>query len=91
MTGYGGSARSSSSRNDYDGAESSRKLDVDGLTHFEKNFCVESPEVEGMTEREVEEYRQRREITVEGRDVPKPIKSFSDIGFPDTFPFSFFL
>lgn len=84
-TGYGGSARSSSSRKDYDGAESPRKLDLDGLTPFEKNFYVESPEVEGMTEREVEEYRQRREITVEGRDVPKPIKSFRDIGFPGTF------
>ncbi|XP_050380101.1 DEAD-box ATP-dependent RNA helicase 20 isoform X1 [Argentina anserina] len=81
--GYGGAARSSSSRKDYDGAESPRKLDLDGLTPFEKNFYVESPEVEGMTEREVEEYRKRREITVEGRDVPKPIKSFRDIGFPE--------
>lgn len=38
-----------------------------------------------MTEREVEEYRQRREITVEGRDVPKPVKSFRDVGFPGTY------
>ncbi|MBA0695665.1 hypothetical protein Goari_002275, partial [Gossypium aridum] len=36
-----------------------------------------------MSEMEVEEYRQRREITVEGRDVPKPVKSFADVGFPD--------
>ncbi|KAL6137532.1 hypothetical protein ACLB2K_062824 [Fragaria x ananassa] len=78
-----GSARSSSSRKDYDGAESPKKLDLDGLTPFEKNFYVESPEVEAMTEREVEEYRKRREITVEGRDVPKPIKSFRDSGFPE--------
>ncbi|CAN6573471.1 unnamed protein product [Malus baccata var. baccata] len=82
-TGYGGSARSSSSRRDNDGAESPRKLDLDGLIPFEKNFYVESPEVEKMSEVEVEEYRKRREITVEGRDVPKPIKSFRDTGFPE--------
>ncbi|BBG98860.1 DEA(D/H)-box RNA helicase family protein [Prunus dulcis] len=83
VTGYGGSARSSSSKKDYDGAESPRKFDLDGLTTFEKNFYVESPEVERMSEKEVEDYRQRREITIEGRDVPKPIKSFRDTGFPE--------
>ncbi|KAJ0579273.1 putative RNA helicase [Helianthus annuus] len=36
-----------------------------------------------MSESEVEEYRAKREITVEGRDVPKPIKTFSDARFPD--------
>ncbi|BFG24291.1 hypothetical protein CerSpe_105650 [Prunus speciosa] len=83
VTGYGGSARSSSSKKDYDGAESPRKFDLDGLTPFEKNFYVESPEVERMSEKEVEKYRQLREITIEGRDVPKPIKSFHDTGFPE--------
>lgn len=37
-----------------------------------------------MTEAEVTEYRLRREITVEGKDVPKPVKSFSDAAFPGT-------
>ncbi|OMO66308.1 hypothetical protein COLO4_30652 [Corchorus olitorius] len=79
---YGGSVRSSSSKRDYD-SEPPRKLDLDGLTPFEKNFYVESPSVASMSEVEVEEYRRRREITVEGRDVPKPVKSFNDMGFPD--------
>jgi ATP-dependent RNA helicase DDX5/DBP2 len=57
-------------------------LDLDGLTPFEKNFYVESPSVAAMSDKEVEEYRLRREITVEGRDVPKPVKSFRDVGFP---------
>ncbi|ONI14980.1 hypothetical protein PRUPE_3G019300 [Prunus persica] len=69
--------------------KSPRKFDLDGLTPFEKNFYVESPvEVERMSEKEVEEYRQRREITIEGRDVPKPIKSFYDTGFPGAFEVS---
>lgn len=84
-TGYSGSVRSSSSKNDYYGSEASKKVDLDGLPHFEKNFYIEAPSVAAMTEREVEEYRQRREITVEGRDVPKPVKSFRDVGFPGTY------
>lgn len=77
--------RSSSSKSDYHASEAPKKVDLDGLPHFEKNFYIEAPSVAAMTEREVEEYRQRREITVEGRDVPKPVKSFRDVGFPGTF------
>ncbi|KAJ6348241.1 hypothetical protein OIU76_004665, partial [Salix suchowensis] len=78
----GGSARPSSERREYVRGDSPAKSDLDGLTPFEKNFHVESPAVAAMSEREVEEYRQRREITVDGRDIPKPVKSFHDVGFP---------
>ncbi|OIW17177.1 hypothetical protein TanjilG_18132 [Lupinus angustifolius] len=81
-SGYGGSVHSSSSKTNDDGG-SPRKLNLDGLPHFEKNFYSESPTVRAMTEDEVEEYRRRREITVEGRDVPKPVKTFHDVGFPE--------
>ncbi|KAK4493524.1 hypothetical protein RD792_018149 [Penstemon davidsonii] len=76
---------SSSTRKEYDGGAKSppQKSDLEGLTPFEKNFYVESPSVAAMSESEVEDYRRRREITVEGKDVPKPIKSFDDVGFPD--------
>ncbi|CAN6457169.1 unnamed protein product [Victoria cruziana] len=59
------------------------KQDLDGLPPFEKNFYIESPDVSSMTESEVEDYRRRRQITVEGRDIPKPVKNFRDVGFPD--------
>ncbi|XP_022949584.1 DEAD-box ATP-dependent RNA helicase 20-like isoform X2 [Cucurbita moschata] len=81
-TGYGNSVRSSSSKSDYHASEAPKKVDLDGLPHFEKNFYIEASSVVEMTDREVEEYRKRREITVEGRDVPKPVKSFRDVGFP---------
>ncbi|WCJ39548.1 ATP-dependent RNA helicase DBP2 [Euphorbia peplus] len=80
---YGASGRSSSERREHDRASSPRKSDLDGLTPFEKNFYVESPSVAAMSDKDVEEYRLRREITVEGRDIPKPVKSFRDVGFPD--------
>ncbi|GKC51877.1 DEAD-box ATP-dependent RNA helicase 20, partial [Tanacetum coccineum] len=74
---------SSSSKKDYESSDTQRKVDLDGLTPFEKNFYVESENVAKMTEKEVEEYRTKREITVEGRDVPKPIKTFNDARFPE--------
>nr|CAB3475884.1 unnamed protein product [Digitaria exilis] len=64
-------------------ADASAVAELDGLPRFEKNFYVESPAVAGMTEDEVEAYRRRREITVEGRDVPKPVRDFRDVGFPE--------
>lgn len=60
-----------------------RKLDLDGLTPFEKNFYVETPSIAAMTDEEVAQYRRVRDITIEGRDVPKPVKTFSDVGFPE--------
>ncbi|KAF6156315.1 hypothetical protein GIB67_013759 [Kingdonia uniflora] len=82
---YEGNGRYSSSKRDSGGSSvsSPKKLDLDGLTHFEKNFYVETPSVESMTKSEVEAYRLRREITVEGKDIPKPVKEFHDLGFPE--------
>ncbi|GAB2293383.1 hypothetical protein Dimus_027582 [Dionaea muscipula] len=81
---YGGGDKAGMTpRRDHVDLGSPRKLDLDGLTPFKKNFYVESKEVAAMTEREVEDYRRQREITVEGRDVPKPVKSFEDAAFPD--------
>lgn len=58
------------------------KPDFSGLITFKKDFYVESPSVRAMTEQEVMMYRARREITVEGNDVPKPIRMFQDANFP---------
>ncbi|XP_047942137.1 DEAD-box ATP-dependent RNA helicase 30-like isoform X2 [Salvia hispanica] len=58
------------------------KPDFSGLIPFKKDFYVESPSVRAMTEQEVMMYRARREITVEGHDVPKPIRMFEEASFP---------
>lgn len=78
---YGRGYESSSKR------EAEVSADLDGLAPFEKNFYVESPSVVAMTEAEVEAYRRKREITIEGRDVPKPIREFRDAGFPGNLSF----
>ncbi|OAY65335.1 DEAD-box ATP-dependent RNA helicase 30 [Ananas comosus] len=53
------------------------------LIPFKKDFYVESPSVQAMSEQEAVLYRMRREITVEGRDVPKPLRFFHEANFPD--------
>ncbi|XP_078447254.1 DEAD-box ATP-dependent RNA helicase 20-like isoform X2 [Wolffia australiana] len=69
-------------RDDLDNIVLARQ-DFRNLTPFEKNFYVEHPAIQAMSEEEVLIYRRRRDITVEGRDVPRPIRFFSEANFPD--------
>uniref|UniRef100_A0A803QXQ1 RNA helicase n=2 Tax=Cannabis sativa TaxID=3483 RepID=A0A803QXQ1_CANSA len=59
------------------------RQDFGDLVPFEKNFYIESPSVRAMSEHEVMLYRSRREITVEGHDIPKPIRMFEEANIPD--------
>ncbi|RAL39003.1 hypothetical protein DM860_011489 [Cuscuta australis] len=58
------------------------KQDFGNLVPFEKNFYAESPSVMAMTEQEVTMYRASREITVQGHDIPRPIRMFHEANFP---------
>lgn len=58
------------------------KQDFKNLVPFEKNFYVECPAVRAMSEQEVLHYRASREITVQGNDVPKPVRMFHEANFP---------
>ena len=71
----------SGSKRDFNYISLSKK-DFKNLTPFEKNFYVETLGIASMTENEVKEYHNRREITIDGRDIPKPVKSFGEAGFP---------
>ncbi|XP_028765063.1 DEAD-box ATP-dependent RNA helicase 20 [Neltuma alba] len=59
------------------------KQDFRNLVPFEKNFYIESPSVRAMSDHELMVYRASREITVQGHDIPKPIRTFQDANFPD--------
>eukprot|EP01102_Stenamoeba_stenopodia_P001080 TRINITY_DN1094_c0_g2_i10.p1 TRINITY_DN1094_c0_g2~~TRINITY_DN1094_c0_g2_i10.p1 ORF type:complete len:540 (-),score=88.56 TRINITY_DN1094_c0_g2_i10:1105-2679(-) len=56
--------------------------DVNTLPRFEKNFYVEQESVRNLTEQEVADWRKSVSIGVSGRDVPKPIRTFEEAGFP---------
>ncbi|KAF9626264.1 hypothetical protein IFM89_031656 [Coptis chinensis] len=78
--GYGGGgSRQKGDLNDI----SLPKANFGNLVPFKKDFYIESPSVRLMTEHDVLLYRSRREIRVEGSDVPKPIRMFEEANFPD--------
>nr|GEY32720.1 DEAD-box ATP-dependent RNA helicase 20 [Tanacetum cinerariifolium] len=79
--GRGGRGGRGSSKGDLD-TIALPKQDFGNLVPFEKNFYIESPSVRDMNDHEVAIYRDRREITVEGNDVPRPIRMFHEAGFP---------
>jgi len=57
--------------------------DIATLPKFEKNFYVESAAVQKMTDKEVAEFYKSKQISIQGRDIPKPIRTFEDASFPD--------
>ncbi|XP_070780135.1 probable ATP-dependent RNA helicase DDX17 isoform X2 [Enoplosus armatus] len=59
-----------------------KRWDLDELPKFEKNFYSEHPEVQRMSQYDVEEFRSKKEITVRGSNCPKPITNFHQAKFP---------
>ncbi|GMH30854.1 hypothetical protein Nepgr_032697 [Nepenthes gracilis] len=49
---------------------------------FSKDFYEEKPSISGMSEQDVTDYRNGLAIRVSGFDVPQPVKTFEDCGFP---------
>lgn len=52
------------------------------LPPLTKNFYHECAEVAAMTESECQAFRREHEMTLQGQDIPKPVQSFSQVGFP---------
>ncbi|XP_007574088.1 PREDICTED: probable ATP-dependent RNA helicase DDX5 [Poecilia mexicana] len=59
-----------------------RHWNLDELPKFQKNFYQEHLDVTHRPLQEVEEYRRSKEVTVKGRDCPKPIVKFHEAAFP---------
>lgn len=59
-----------------------RILDLDTMPKFEKSFYKEDPAVTARTDSEVDEYRKEHQMTVQGKNIPKPVTTFDEAGFP---------
>lgn len=59
------------------------RWDMNSLPRFEKNFYKESPTTQARSAQEVEAYRTTKEITVSGRNYPKPAQTFQELQLPD--------
>ncbi|KAH0252440.1 P-loop containing nucleoside triphosphate hydrolase protein, partial [Aureobasidium melanogenum] len=52
------------------------------LPKFEKSFYKEAPSVAERSQAEVDEFRKTHQIAVSGKNVPKPVQTFDEAGFP---------
>ncbi|CAG7834035.1 unnamed protein product [Allacma fusca] len=59
------------------------RWDMERLQPFEKTFYKVSPTVMGRQQPEVDHFLKSNQITLKGRDVPRPIQYFEEAGFPD--------
>ncbi|XP_034452543.1 probable ATP-dependent RNA helicase DDX17 [Hippoglossus hippoglossus] len=59
-----------------------KKWNMDELPKFEKNFYTEHPEIQHISQYEMEEYRRKKEITIRGTGCPKAVTAFHQAQFP---------
>ncbi|KAJ3571285.1 hypothetical protein NPX13_g5436 [Xylaria arbuscula] len=56
--------------------------DLSKLPKFEKSFYKEDEAVSQRPSSEVDRFRRDHQITIAGQDVPKPVETFDEAGFP---------
>ncbi|KAF5971079.1 ATP-dependent RNA helicase DBP2 [Fusarium bulbicola] len=59
-----------------------QEWDVNTLPKFEKSFYKEHPDVSSRSDAEVEAFRRKHQMTIAGKDVPRPVETFDEAGFP---------
>ncbi|KAL8659261.1 MAG: hypothetical protein Q9226_000531 [Calogaya cf. arnoldii] len=59
-----------------------QQWDMNTLPKFEKSFYKEDPNVTNRSERDVDAFRKLKEITIQGKNVPRPVENFDEAGFP---------
>jgi ATP-dependent RNA helicase DDX5/DBP2 len=61
-------------------------FDLATLPKFEKNFYREADSVKSRSEREIEDFRHKKTIRVQGKHIPHPVETFDEAGFPSNLP-----
>ncbi|KAI1061753.1 ATP-dependent RNA helicase dbp2 [Fusarium irregulare] len=84
--GYGGGGYGGGAGGDRMGALGSglknQEWDVSALPKFEKSFYKEHPDVANRSDADVEAFRRKHQMTIAGTEVPKPVETFDEAGFP---------
>ncbi|KAJ6013766.1 RNA helicase (Dbp) [Penicillium herquei] len=91
--GYGG-GRGGGGRGGFDGGAGGDRMsnlgaglkkqdwDLNSMPKFEKSFYKEHPDVTARSDAEITEYRKKHDMAVQGRNVPRPVETFDEAGFP---------
>jgi ATP-dependent RNA helicase DDX5/DBP2 len=61
---------------------SNNSLDLSALPKFEKSFYKEHSDVTQRSQAEVDAFQRKHQITVSGSDMPRPVETFDEAGFP---------
>lgn len=56
---------------------------VQDLVPFEKDFYIEHPDVTKRSDQDADQWRAGKNISVNGRDVPKPVFTFEEASMPE--------
>ncbi|KAL1957310.1 hypothetical protein VTO42DRAFT_6099 [Malbranchea cinnamomea] len=59
-----------------------QQWDLSTLPKFEKSFYKEHPDVTNRSEQEIQAFRKEHQMTVYGKNVPRPVQTFDEAGFP---------
>ncbi|EEA20986.1 ATP-dependent RNA helicase dbp2 [Talaromyces marneffei ATCC 18224] len=57
--------------------------DLSTLPKFEKSFYKEHEDVTNRSQKDVDAFRKEHQMAVTGRNVPRPVESFDEAGFPN--------
>jgi len=70
--------------NDYGAGSKLRAVDWNRVKKHEikKDFYNEHPSVSQRSSEEVEEWLAKREVTLHGENIPRPVVNFNEAGFP---------
>lgn len=57
--------------------------DLSTLPKFEKSFYKEHEDVTNRSQKDVDAFRKEHQMAVTGRNVPRPVETFDEAGFPN--------
>ncbi|KAF8250855.1 P-loop containing nucleoside triphosphate hydrolase protein [Wilcoxina mikolae CBS 423.85] len=80
--GYGGAGAGGDRMSNLGAGLKTQHWDPSTLPKFEKSFYKEAPSVANRSPQEVEAFRAEKQMRVQGTDVPKPVITFDEAGFP---------
>ncbi|KAI7970410.1 hypothetical protein EIK77_006255 [Talaromyces pinophilus] len=57
--------------------------DLSTLPKFEKSFYKEHEDVTNRSQKDIDAFRKEHQMAVTGRNVPRPVETFDEAGFPN--------
>ncbi|KAK0723020.1 ATP-dependent RNA helicase dbp-2 [Lasiosphaeria miniovina] len=80
--GYGGGGAGGDRMSALGANLQKQNWDLSAMPKFEKSFYQEHPNVTARKQAEVDKFRADHAMAIHGRDVPNPVETFDEAGFP---------